>query len=63
MEKPIDVRTLDEWMYALQSILQDLEAERPVDASEHGALMQQLLDDMRERRAHLRLRRHNELGY
>ncbi len=63
MEKPIDVRTLDEWMYAIQNVLNELDTSAEAPEREHAALLMKVLDDMRERRAHLRLRRHNELGY
>ena len=59
MEAPIDVRTLDEWMYAIQTVIRDTD-DAPADRT---ALLQKVLDDMRERRAQLRLRRHNESGY
>ena len=59
MEKPVDIRTLDEWMYAINTAVGDLE---PGGSPEALALLRRTLDDMRERRAQLRLRRHNELG-
>ena len=60
MEAPIDIRTLDEWMYAIQTVIRET-TETPDD--ERATLLQKVLDDMRERRAHLRQRRHNESGY
>ena len=63
MERPIDVRTLDEWMYAIQNVLNDLKPDAETADREHAVLLMKVLDDMRERRAQLRLRRHNELGY
>lgn len=60
MGKPVDVRTLDEWMYAINTAAADLES---VGNSEALALIRATIDDMRERRAHLALQRHNELGY
>ena len=60
METPIDIRTLDEWMYALNGAVAVLEPETQTEAVD---LLRRTLDDMRERRAQLQLRRHNELGY
>ncbi len=60
METPIDIRTLDEWMYALNGAVAELEPETQTEAVE---LLRRTLDDMRERRAQLQLHRHNELGY
>ena len=60
METPIDIRTLDEWMYALNGAVAELEPETQTEAVD---LLRRTLDDMRERRAQLQLRRHNELGY
>lgn len=60
MNKPVDVRALDEWIYALNTALGELDAEVNADAV---TLLSRTLDDMRERRAQMRLERHNELGY
>ncbi len=60
MEKAIDIRNLDEWMYALNSAVALLEPETQTEAVE---LIRRTLDHMRERRAQLHLHRHNELGY
>ncbi len=60
METPIDIRTLDEWMYALNGAVAELEPETQTEAVD---LLRRTLDDMRERRAQLQLHRHNELGY
>ena len=60
MEKAIDIRNLDEWMYALNSAVTVLEPESQTEAVE---LLRRTLDDMRECRAQLQLHRHNELGY
>ncbi len=60
METPIDIRTLDEWMYALNGAVAVLEPETQTEAVD---LLRRTLDDMRERRAQLQLHRHNELGY
>ncbi len=60
MEAPIDIRTLDEWMYVIQTVIRE-SADAPDD--DGAILLQKVLDDMRERRAHLRQRRHNESGY
>jgi hypothetical protein len=60
MEKAVDIRALDEWMYAITTALVELEpAGRPAAVT----LLRRTLDDMRERRAHLLLRRRNEHGY
>ncbi len=60
MEKAIDIRNLDEWMYALNSAVAVLEPETQTEAVD---LLRRTLDDMRERRAQLQLRRQNEIGY
>ena len=60
METPIDIRTLDEWMYALNGAVAVLEPETQAEAVD---LLRRTLDDMRERRAQLHLHRHNQLGY
>jgi hypothetical protein len=60
MEQAVDVRALDEWIYAIHTALGDLDPARDAEAIR---LLRHTLDDMRERRAHLRLRRHNEVGY
>ncbi len=60
MEKTVDVRRIEEWMYAITSSLGELE---PKHDTQSLALLQRTLDDMRECRAQLQLRRHNEVGY
>jgi hypothetical protein len=60
MDKPVDIRALDEWMYAINAALVEL---RPAGRAEAVTLLQRTLDDMRERRAQLLLRRRNEHGY
>ena len=60
MEELVDVRMLDEWIYAINTALGDLEPERQGVAQ---LALRRTLDDMGERRAQLRLRRHNELGF
>ena len=60
MDTAIDIRSLDEWMYAINTALGDLE---PDGSKEAAALLRRTLDDMRERRARLMLLRHNEAGY
>ena len=60
MEKPVDIRVLDEWMYTINAALGYLE---PGNRSEAVALLRRTLDDMRERRAHLLLRRQNQHGF
>ena len=60
MEAPIGIRTLDEWMYAIQTVIRESSVAAGEDRT---ALLQRVLDDMRERRAHMRQRRHNDSGY
>jgi hypothetical protein len=60
MDKPVDIRALDEWMYAINTALVEL---KPTGSPEAVALLQRTLDDMRERRAQLLLWRQNERGY
>lgn len=60
MEQVVDVRALDEWMYTINTALEDLE---PTASAEPLALLRRTLDDMRERRARLRVLRHNVAGY
>ena len=54
----LDVRLLDEWIYALNFVAESLEAD-----SDAHALLLKTLDAMREQRAQLRLERHNVTGY
>jgi len=58
MTKPVDVRALDEWIYVLNTALAELDKD-----AEAARLLRKTLDDMRERRAQMRLERHNETGY
>ena len=60
MQELIDDRTLDEWMYSISLAMQTLEGD---DAKESAAALQKTLDEMRERRTALSLRKHNETGY
>ena len=60
MEPAVDIRALDEWMYAIHTALEDLEPG--VDAAA-TALLRRTLDQMRERRAQLHLARLNQAGY
>ncbi len=60
MDQGIDIRALDEWMYAIQSALEELD---PAANADPIALLQRTLDAMRERRAALRTIRHNQAGY
>lgn len=62
MEKPIDIRTLDEWMYSIHTAMSEIEPENGSAQPEALKLLRNILDDMRERRAQLRLRRHNEVS-
>lgn len=60
MREPIDEKVLDEWMYAINCSRGELtEAGRP----EMASVLQKTLDDMRDRRSTLVLRKHNETGY
>ena len=59
MDQGIDIRNLDEWMYAVQSVITEIGDDQK-DALE---LLQKTLDDMREKRARLKQLRHNETGY
>ena len=59
MDHGIDIRSLDEWMYAIQTVLTELGS----DDKESAELLQKTLDDMRDKRAHLKQVRHNETGY
>ena len=60
MESTVDIRALDEWMYAINTALGDLE---PIGSEEAISLLRNTLDDMREKRARMKLLRHNEEGY
>ena len=54
----IDIRILDEWIYALNEAAAELDG-----GSQSGQLLRSVVDQMRERRERLRLIRHNEQGY
>ena len=60
MGETIDVRVLDEWMYTLSLALEELEGD---GAKESAVALQKTLDEMRERRTALGLRKHNRTGY
>ena len=60
MEQTSEIRALEEWMYAINTAIGDL---RESGSPETLAMLQRTLDQMREHRAQLRLRRHNESGY
>jgi len=60
VDKPVDIRALDEWLYQINEALCDLEPGGRPEAIE---LLRRTVDDMRERRAHLLLRRRNADGY
>ena len=60
MRDTIDDRVLDEWMYSVSLALAVLEGD---DAKDTAAALQQTLDEMRERRTAISLRKHNETGY
>ena len=60
MREVIDERVLDEWMYAINTAIGELS---DVGREESASVMQKVLDDMRDRRSTLVLRKHNETGY
>ncbi len=60
MKNGIDVRRLDEWMYTISTAVSELDPGRDVEAL---VLLRRTLDGMREQRAQLELKRHNEIGY
>lgn len=60
MRETIDDRLLDEWMYTISLALESMGGDAK---SETAAALQKTLDEMRERRTALSLRRHNETGY
>ncbi len=60
MNAAVDIRDLDEWMYALNTAAEQLDADADAEALR---LVRQAVDEMREKRAELELRRHNETGY
>ena len=60
MAQGVGIRALEEWMYAINTALEDLGSTASPDTI---ALLQRTLDEMREHRAQLQLVRHNEAGY
>ena len=60
MRDTIDDRVLDEWMYSVSLALDTLKGD---DAKDTAAALQKTLDEMRERRTAISLRKHNETGY
>ena len=60
MRDTIDDRVLDEWMYSVSLALAVLEGD---DTKDTAAALQKTLDEMRERRTVISLRKHNETGY
>jgi hypothetical protein len=60
MRDTIDDRVLDEWMYSVSLALDALEGD---DTKDTAAALQKTLDEMRERRTAISLRKHNETGY
>jgi hypothetical protein len=60
IQEVIDDRVLDEWMYSIDDAIREL---NEVGKESTVAILQKTLDDMRDRRATLRLRKHNETGY
>ena len=60
MRETIDERVLEEWMYAVSTAL---EALHEAGQTEPASILQKTLDDMRDRRGALALRKHNETGY
>ena len=60
MRETIDDRLLDEWMYTISLALESMGGD---EKTETATALQKTLDEMRERRTALSLRRHNETGY
>lgn len=60
MRNTIDDRVLDEWMYSISLALEALEGD---DAKDTASALQKTLDEMRERRTAINLRKHNQTGY
>ena len=60
MRDKIDDRVLDEWMYSVSLGLAVLEGD---DTKDTAAALQKTLDEMREQRTAISLRKHNETGY
>ena len=60
MREKIDDRVLEEWMYTVSLALEELSKANAADAV---PALQKTLDEMRERRTALSLRKHNETGY
>lgn len=60
MRDTIDDRVLDEWMYSVSLALDTLKGD---EATDTATALQKTLDEMRERRTAIRLRKHNETGY
>ena len=60
MRETIDDRLLDEWMYTISLALESMGGDGKTETT---AALQKTLDEMRERRTALSLRRHNETGY
>jgi hypothetical protein len=60
MKDAIDERVLEEWMYAVHTALTELDASGQAETAQ---ILQKTLDDMRDRRGSLVLRKHNETGY
>ena len=60
MRETIDERVLGEWMYAVNAAVTELDES---GRAEMARLLQKTLDDMRDRRGRLLLRKHNETGY
>jgi hypothetical protein len=56
----IDERVLEEWMYAVNTVLTELNAS---GQTEPALILQKTLDDMRDRRGTLVLHKHNKTGY
>lgn len=59
MAKEMGIRQLDEWIYAIGKVVDDL----PDAKADDRKILLTMADEMREYRAELRLQRHNETGY
>ena len=60
MRDTIDDRVLDEWMYSVSLALAVLEGD---DTKDTAAALKKTLDETRDRRTAISLRKHNETGY
>ena len=56
MARELGIRQLDEWIYAITKIADDIEGDSK-------KILLEMSDQMREYRAELRMHRHNEAGF